>query len=393
MVDIYTDIAFFMKWINETVMNIGGMMACDRTLESTPVKGLYVKHLCMLRIELICVSSYHCYPDIICSELGPTAEALPMTEDTVVLLTGGSVYQGGQWSALASSEVYPSTGSCSPVPLLPEPRAYHALFTTGGPISRVAACGGWSLNGDFIASCLALDPLSQLWDENEIGPLPNPRGYHTAISLGNIGTYMIGGLGGPNSGRTTDFLALGNRQWVNGPTIPCDMAKGPCSVAITDISFLVIGGEKIREYQVDTNNPTSESGWQDESKWPNLQTIRNYWFGCSLTNATVIVAGGGGDEDGAFYTTEVVNLETRKRTFAEHLSSPRRGFHIMTIVRDGSESVLGLAGWNGFGVHYSSVEEFDPFSLTWNTMQNSLLARRSFYGAVVVPKTLICGEQ
>ena len=38
--DIYTDVAFFMQWITENILAMGGMQACDFTLEKTPNEGL-----------------------------------------------------------------------------------------------------------------------------------------------------------------------------------------------------------------------------------------------------------------------------------------------------------------------------------------------------------------
>ena len=37
--DIYTYVAAFMKWINGTIMRMGGMLACDLTLEKTHSEG------------------------------------------------------------------------------------------------------------------------------------------------------------------------------------------------------------------------------------------------------------------------------------------------------------------------------------------------------------------
>ena len=38
--EIYTDVAFFMQWITENILAMGGMQACDFTLEKTPNEGL-----------------------------------------------------------------------------------------------------------------------------------------------------------------------------------------------------------------------------------------------------------------------------------------------------------------------------------------------------------------
>ena len=40
MFDIYTEIVPFMPWINETIMKMGGMQACDIKLDVTEPKGL-----------------------------------------------------------------------------------------------------------------------------------------------------------------------------------------------------------------------------------------------------------------------------------------------------------------------------------------------------------------
>ena len=42
--DIYTEVAAFMGWINETILSMGGMQACGFTLEAThtqPTEGWF----------------------------------------------------------------------------------------------------------------------------------------------------------------------------------------------------------------------------------------------------------------------------------------------------------------------------------------------------------------
>ena len=38
MLGIYTEVAAFMGWINETILSMGGMQACGLTLEATPTQ-------------------------------------------------------------------------------------------------------------------------------------------------------------------------------------------------------------------------------------------------------------------------------------------------------------------------------------------------------------------
>ena len=39
MFDVYTDVAAFVKWLNGTILKMGGMQACDLALEETHSKG------------------------------------------------------------------------------------------------------------------------------------------------------------------------------------------------------------------------------------------------------------------------------------------------------------------------------------------------------------------
>merc|ERR1712076_136169 len=100
------------------------------------------------------------------------------------------------------------------------------------------------------------------------------------------------------------------------------MRYGPCAVVISDHSFLAIHGNDIREYEVNLANPTSDSGWQQPTKWPQLQTSRTHWSGCVKIDKKVIVSGGYNyDISGILATTEVLDLETRKIEFTGELAT------------------------------------------------------------------------
>ena len=120
---------------------------------------------------------------------GPaTTEPPPGSDNTIALLTGGYNDDG----RLSLSEVFPSTNGCSPLSL-PEVKYGHTLFTTAEPRPRAAVCGGF--DGSFTASCLVLDKQTGTWDESRLGSLTIPRFQHTAVTLKNIGNYLIGGSG------------------------------------------------------------------------------------------------------------------------------------------------------------------------------------------------------
>ena len=311
---------------------------------------------------------------------GPATEVPPVSEDSVVLLTGGVLYEPGNLSSLSSSELFPTTSGCS-LPSLPAPRSRHALFTTTDPSTVLAACGGY-VGGISVASCLVFDPQTQSWDENRIGQLPQPRFWQAVVTLKDIGIYMIGGR--PTE-RTTDFLKQGSQQWVAGPEIPVRMIY-PCAVVISTVSFLAIYDQSIVEYQVDETNPTSTAGWH-VGKWPQLQTRRG-GHACSEIDGQVVIAGGGGDSEQTS-STEVLNLATRKIRWAGNMNMPRNGFHIVTITTGQFKRALALAG-SDYIYHLNSVEEFDPETLTWTPATTNLAEKRKDFGAVSITRNLVC---
>ena len=280
---------------------------------------------------------------------------------------------------------------CSP-PSLPAPRRRHASFITADPNPIVSICGGRDEDGNWLASCLLLDVGNQRWEENiEImRPMTKPRARHAVVTLKDIGSYAIGG-DGANNQRTTDFLrqgrgaAQGKHIWEAGPEIPVSMEYNPCTIVINDRSFLAIYGNDIREYRVDIADPIAETGWEEATKWPQLQS-GGTGLGCSLIAGKVVIAGG---YPPFLSRTEILDLETRKIEYAGDLATPRTGFHIVQITEQGIDRVFALGGFDDSST-LDSVEEFDPETLIWKPASANLLETRYIFGAVAVSRTLVC---
>ena len=43
VLDVYTEVAAFMGWINQTILSMGGMQACGITLEASHTEGWFLK--------------------------------------------------------------------------------------------------------------------------------------------------------------------------------------------------------------------------------------------------------------------------------------------------------------------------------------------------------------
>ena len=236
----------------------------------------------------------------------------------------------------------------------------------------VVTCGG--NDGNYAtASCLVLDLQNKQWDSNVIGGLTEVRGYHEAVSMEGIGTYIIGGYLS-NMKRSTDFLPQGMTEWEYGPEAQLDM-KYPCAARISQLSFLVISGKGILEYQVDTSNPTDSKGWQNIAKWPNLQSIRKN-PGCSVIGNRMVVAGGGGG-------TEVLDLESRTIVNGGSTRTPRSfNTYLATITVDGKQYVWDLGS--------RTVYQYDPILNTWTGLESALQVSREKFGATTVSPQLLC---
>jgi len=301
-----------------------------------------------------------------------------LLEDSLLFITGGD--KG--YSFLSSTEVYPSTSGCSPPPL-PSGRNAHTTFVTSEPSPLVATCGGYV--GSYTTSCLVLDPINQHWDESRMGNLAMVRHYSAATTLNNIGVFIVGGYRANTRG-TSEFLATGTMQWQEGPALPVDMIY-PCAVAITPTSFLAIYGPDIREFDTAIAGPTNSEGWREAGRWPLRKT---HHPGCAKIGQKVIIAGGRNEK--GLSSTEVLNLVDRRISSGGELSLPRRLFHVGTIISGGEEKMFALAG-STFALdgstYLNTVEEWVEANSTWKAADSLVQERRSF-GAVAVPRRLIC---
>ena len=205
-----------------------------------------------------------------------------------------------------------------------------------------------------------------------------------AATLNDIGVFIIGGRE-INNPRTSEFLAAGQMQWQEGPDLPVDMIY-PCAVAITPTSFLAIYGTDIREFDAAIAGPTSSEGWRDAGRWPSLKTSRTHNPGCAKIGQKVIIAGGYNGRE--LSSTEVLDLVDRQISLGGAMSSPRRLFHVATIISGGEEKTFALAGYDGSG-YLEEVEEWIKTSSTWKAANSLVVTRRNF-GAVAVPRRLIC---
>ena len=102
-----------------------------------------------------------------------------------------------------------------------------------------------------------------------------------------------------------------------------------------------------------------------------------------------VVIAGGWSSGASLRSTEVLDVQTRTIQYAGELTTGRIFFHLITISTGGSEKTLALGGFDG-RYHFDSVEELDAETMTWKTAPTKLAEKKSFFGAVALPRNLVC---
>ena len=312
---------------------------------------------------------------------GVPIEATSTTQESVILITGGSYGSG--------VEVYPSSPGCS-LPPLPTWRYGHQTFVTSDSSPMVATCGG-IIGPSQTDTCLVLDLINQRWDESRMGNLTTPRWYGAVAALKDIGVFHLGG-NRPDSRATSDFLPVGSLQWQQGPALPISMSVF-CTAPITPSSFLTIHKNKIFEFDTSIAGPTSNEGWQE---WQGLKTRSSSYTTCAKIGNKVIIAGGYHNRE-SLRSTEILDITTRTLSSAGEMASTRLSHALVAIRSSGQRKLFALGGLGHIGnftpgqsaTLFDTVEEWVEETSTWKEAESLSRAMR-FFGAVALPKESVC---
>ena len=97
--------------------------------------------------------------------------------------------------------------------------------------------------------------------------------------------------------------------------------------------------------------------------------------------------------DSTVQTTEILDLTSRRITQGGKMATPRRGFHIISFNNNGAFRTLAVGGEDGRLNPFNSVEEWEPKTESWSTVETGLKEGRASFGEVVVNKNLVCPSQ
>ena len=271
---------------------------------------------------------------------------------------------------------------------------------TTGTKPVVASCGGYHGDGPWLNSCVVWDSDKKRWDQNMMSALPDIRRgqHHSAVTIENVGVYILGGIGSygsSRSNRSTDFLPANSFQWIRGPELPSDVfsVSTGCAVPVSCTSFIFISFGVIREYKIDLANPTSDQGWMDAKRWPAIPRRLN--FACARTEKYVLIAGGNVIKDKRAYTkgeTYILDIATRTVRQGGNMALPRKYHKLATVTTGGLTKTFALGGETTKRYKYTStatVEEWDEYNQKWKPAGN-LKEAKGHFAATTVPLSVVC---
>ena len=148
--------------------------------------------------------------------------------------------------------------------------------------------------------------------------------------------------------------------------------------------------KEIREFDASIAGPTSSQGWAKEDKWPKMETNRIAWPGCAKVGDGKVVIAGGWYGRTIHQTTEILDLNTRTITKGGKMATPRKFFHIISFKNNGGITTLALGGDDDDDNTLNTVEEWNPETESWSTVETRFREKRSVFGAVAAPKSLVC---
>ena len=77
------------------------------------------------------------------------------------------------------------------------------------------------------------------------------------------------------------------------------------------------------------------------------------------------------------------------------MATPRSWFHIISFYNNGVFTTLAVGGfyYDDGDNRLNTVEEWEPETESWSTVETRLKQKRSLFGLVAAPKSLVCPSQ
>ena len=290
-----------------------------------------------------------------------------------------------QWSfcitmlALSAVNALAATpGAWSPTGALVVARSRHTATLL--PDGRVLVAGGQTVDlGNITTTATAefYEPVTGTWSPT--GSMTTPRSRHTATLLLDGKVLVAGGRNNNLATATAELFDPSTGTWT--PTgmmnIPRDFHS---ATLLADGRVLVTGGISTGDGKDNAVEKTAEIYDPATGVWSSVDHMAQARWGHSATallDGTVLVAGGTGPAFDGNYTVraEIYNPQSNRWRNVDSMTTPR-GFHLATLLPDGSVLVAGglTLPHNERNVT-SAAELFQPVTRRWTPTENMSVAR------------------
>ncbi|MFO0760465.1 MAG: kelch repeat-containing protein [Byssovorax sp.] len=253
------------------------------------------------------------------------------------------------------------------------------------PDGRVLVAGG--LPDSAVTTAELYDPRADTWTDTKT-PMLDARYWHHAAALCD-GRVLLAGKSDAGS-RTAEIYDPTKDAFFSAPNTKYSHIYG-AQVTLPDCSVALIGGYS-GNYWIDVYDPKAGAF---KTGGAQMHAERFFHTATVLPDGRVLIAGGGVDASGTWYTTAAVDLYdpvARTMTKVRSMKHARRG-HSATLLPDGRVLVAGGTfggdsnGADG-GQQLDSTEIYDVTTDTW-AAGPKLLTARTMHAAVLLPSGVV----
>jgi len=303
----------------------------------------------------------------------------------VVILTGGTGDHPGSLGTFTLVDVFDPLGECQvQLPDLPLGRYGH---TSHYIEDELYICGGFPQAGsNFFNSGY---PSCSHWVDGTFkhhSQLLEDRGAHSGVAMGKH-IYLSGG-GWPFK-TSMETLGVGN-TWISAPHMQ-EKRSAFCSVATRDTTFIVIGGY-IGGYINDVIASVEEfntvtSTWRSRAAMPGGGSFQH---SCVNIGGGQILVAGRSTLDRMSLTPLLYDVDTDQWRTAARMNTGRNGGQLVVV--NGKILFIGGRAVSEFlpaEIGLDTIEEYDPEADSWTILETRLNTPRQFFGASVVPRSLV----
>jgi len=275
------------------------------------------------------------------------------------------------YSFVLTSTSWTAAGTMSDIRARPT-----ATLLGDGTVLVAAGYGIWNVPQ---GSAEIYDPVSNGW--TTAGGMYGGRVTHTATRLLDGRVLVAGGYtSGPHYWPVAEIYDPSTRQWTASGTLNFPRAAHTASL-LPNGMVLLAGG--CCEADGQTALTSSELWDPATGQWTitgNLGTPRASHTATTLSDGTVLVAGGGPKGTAVTAAAELYDPNTGSWTAVGNLVTARKA-HTASLLN--GDRVLLTGGNDASGAQLAAAELYDPASRTWQAVQ-PMSTPRSEHGAAVI---------